>query len=188
MRGRDKFKKVKVFILIGVFICKLLPNFVKIFIWDFISKYSQLPFIGLRYVLLKTLCKKCGSNIRIGANVRMLNLKQLEIGDNVSIHDYCYIDASGGISIGDNVSIAHNCSILSTNHTWANLELPIKYNSVTKGKVYIEDDVWLGCGVRLLAGVNVKSRCIIAAGAVLNKNTVANHVYGGVPAKIIKEI
>jgi acetyltransferase-like isoleucine patch superfamily enzyme len=131
---------------------------------------------------------KCGDNVRIGCNVQILGWDKLKIGSNVSIHDLSYIDASGGVEIGDNVSIAHNCSIISSNHQWTDLNKPIKYNSLIYQKVLIEQDVWLGCGCRVLSGVCIKSRSIIAAGSIVNKNNECNTIYGGVPAKLIKRI
>lgn len=186
--GRNLFKKAKP--LIGLFglLFYLLPRFFVVFLWDATSKYSQLPFIALRYLMLERMSEECGDNVRIGANVRILNWHNLKIGNNVSIHDYCYLDASGGISIGDNVSIAHATSILSFEHTWDDQALPIKYNPTKPSSVVIKDDVWIGCGVRILSDVEIKQRSIVAAGAVLTKSFESNVILAGVPAKVVKNI
>ena len=84
--------------------------------------------------------------------------------------------------------LAHNSTIMTTNHTWNDIEIPIKYNKTTKGPVNIDNDVWIGCGCRILSGVNIKTRSIVAAGAVVNKDIEANSLFGGVPAKLIKKI
>lgn len=186
--GRDKFSKAKKVILISVKIISIFPRFFRVFLWDWTSRYSQVLFIGIRYILLKSLLKECGDNVRIGSNVTIVNWNQLSIGSNVSIHSNCYIDAAGGIEIGNDVSIAHNTSILSTNHQWEDVSIPIKYNSVVFGPVKIKDDVWIGCGCRVLANVEISSRSIIAAGAVVNKNIESNIIVGGIPAKKIKDI
>src|SRR5690554_7497118 len=77
--GRNLFKKAKP--LIGLFglLFYLLPRFFVVFLWDATSKYSQLPFIALRYLMLKRMCEGCGDNVRIGANVRILNWHNLKI-------------------------------------------------------------------------------------------------------------
>lgn len=108
------------------------------------------------------------------------------MGNNVSVHPFCYIDGEGGIDIGNNVSIAHNVSILSFNHTWQNQSAPIKYNPKIYKPVQISDDVWIGCGVRIMAGVKISKRCVIAAGSVVTKDCSENGLYGGIPAKLIK--
>lgn len=186
--GRDIFNRNKNIINLGVSALRIIPKSLRVFFWDCSSRYSQLPFVGLRYMILKSLSKSCGDNVRIGKNVSVIAWNNLSIGSNVSIHDNCYIDANGVIEINDNVSIAHNTSILSTNHSWVNPNIPIKYNPTISGKVVIDSDVWIGCGCRILAGVIINSRSVVAAGAVVNKSIPINSVCGGVPAKLIKEI
>jgi acetyltransferase-like isoleucine patch superfamily enzyme len=186
--GREKFKKNKKIIETLVKLFKLLPKTVLLFMWNCIANHSQIIFVGLRYIILKALVKSCGDNVKIGTNVQILCWEKLSIGTNVSIHSNCYIDAYGEIEIKDNVSIAHNSTILSTNHDWSDISLPIKYNPMVPGKVIVCDDVWIGCGCRVLAGVKIESRSVIAAGAVVNKDVKSKTIVGGVPAKIIKEI
>lgn len=186
--GREKFSRFKKLLNISAILFSVFPKFIRIFFWDISSRYSQTLFIAFRYILLKTFVKECGDNIRIGKNVNLLNTQGLVLGSNISIHDNCYIDAAGGIEIGDNVSIAHNSSLISSNHSWEDKSIPIKYNPLIPNKIIICEDVWIGCGCRILAGVTISSRSIIAAGAVVNKNMESNCIYGGVPAKLIKKI
>ncbi|WP_346986128.1 acyltransferase [Chryseobacterium sp. POE27] len=186
--GRDKFKKNSKVINLFVKIFSALPKTVLIFIWDCISNKSQVLFIGIRYIILKSLIKECGENVKIGTNVQILGWQKLSIRDNVSIHANCYIDANGGITIDKNVSIAHNSTILSSNHSWYDESLPIKYNPIVFDEVIISEDVWIGCGCRILAGARVGKRSIIAAGAVVNRNVETKSIVGGVPAKLIKKI
>lgn len=186
--GRAIFRRYVIFLGPIYVFFRIFPKFILVFLWDFFSRFSQLPFIAIRYVLLKCLCKSVGDNVRIGTNVRIVNWHNLEIGNNVSIHDNCYFDAYGGLIIGNDVSVAHNSSILTFDHTWEELGVPIKYNVVKSAPVTIFDDVWVGCGVRILSGVTVKSRSVIAAGAVVAGDFDSNVVVGGVPAKVLKRI
>lgn len=186
--GRKKFEKNKWVINALLKLFGIFPKGLLIYIWNCTTNQSQLIFVGIRYIILRCLTSLCGDNVKVGTNVQILGWEKLSIGKNVSIHSNCYIDANGEIEIGDNVSIAHNSTILSTNHDWKDISLPIKYNPVTYGKVTVFDDVWIGCGCRILAGVSIGSRSIIAAGAVVNKHVKSNTIVGGVPAKIIKEI
>jgi acetyltransferase-like isoleucine patch superfamily enzyme len=118
----------------------------------------------------------------------MFNIFLISIGNNVSIHPMCYIDGAGEIEIGNDVSIAYASSILTTNHTWNDSCIPIKYNKETFSKVKIDNDVWIGCGCRILAGVTLHRRSVIAAGAVVTVDVEPNSIYGGIPAKLIKKI
>ncbi|GAB2518759.1 hypothetical protein GCM10027267_14350 [Paramicrobacterium agarici] len=98
----------------------------------------------------------------------------------------CYLDASGGIEIGSDVSIAHSTTIMSTNHTWLDEKIPIRDQPVSLERTIIENDVWIGAGVRILAGVTIGSGAVVAAGAVVTANVPAHTIVGGVPAKVIK--
>ena len=53
-------------------------------------------------------------------------------------------------------------------------------------KVFAVLDVWIGIGSIVLSGVTIKTGSIIAAGSVVTKNTEAYSIYGGNPAKKIR--
>ena len=153
-----------------------------------------------RYSKVLNILSKIGEKIPYNMRIKMLHLfrntggktgiaiRYISFGDNVSVHPFCYLEGSGGIEIGNDVSLAHNTSILSVNHTWENYEMPIKYNPIDHTPVKICDDVWVGCGCRIMAGITINSRSIIAAGAVVTKDVESNSIVGGVPAKKIKKI
>ena len=50
----------------------------------------------------------------------------------------------------------------------------------------IGDDVWVGAGSIIMAGVTIGDGAIIAAGSVVTKDVEAYCIYGGTPAKKIK--
>ena len=53
--------------------------------------------------------------------------------------------------------------------------------------VIVEEDVWIGCNATILKGVHIQTGTIIAAGSVVTTSTDPYGIYGGVPAKKIKE-
>ena len=54
-------------------------------------------------------------------------------------------------------------------------------------KITINDHVWIGAGAIILQGVEIGEHSIIAAGAVVTKSVPAREIWGGVPAKKIKD-
>jgi len=155
-------------------------------IYSLIKNYESRFFCRLRYELVKKHFKRAGKRGYIGANVTLKNMSDFEVGDNFSIHCNGYIDAIGGIIIGDNVSIAHNSSLVSFEHTYDDFEVPIKYNRMELKRIVISNDVWIGCGVRVLAGSVIQSRSVIAANSVTKGNLIKSGIYAGLPAKLKK--
>lgn len=56
----------------------------------------------------------------------------------------------------------------------------------TKGKIEIEDDVWIGEKALIMSNVKIGQGAVVAAGAVVSKDVPPYAIVGGVPAKIIK--
>ena len=187
MSGREFFDKYSNIINAILKMLYLLPFSLRYFIFASFSGFPGKIGIGIRYILFKTLCKYCGDNVYIGRWCSFKNIKQLVIGNNVSIHDYCYLDAQGSINIGSEVSIAHNSTILSFEHTFLDPLIPIKYQPLEFNKVIIYDDVWIGCGCRILSGVTINSRSIIGANSVV-KNEIGPGIYVGSIAQKVRDL
>lgn len=188
MNGRLFFKRFFFIASALSKIFKILPSFLVWFLWDILSPFRGKTAVLSRYCIMAGRAKTFGVNIYMGRSVCLKNVEHLSIGDNVSIHDACYLDALGGLEIGNNVSIAHHTSILTFNHTWEDASLPIKYNPVQTAPVIINDDVWVGCGVRIMPGVTIGTRSVIAAGSVVTRDVPPGVIVAGVPAKVIKSI
>lgn len=186
MNGRELFDKYGKVISFAV---RMLGRFPKRFrIWLLNVNRNKSGNVGnfIRYVSVATLAKHVGSNVAILPGAYFEYIENLVLGDNVSIHQMCYIDAEGGIEIGDNVSIAHRSTILSSNHGYMDPLIPIKYQEMTLAKTIIRDNVWIGCGCTILAGVEIGSGSVIGANSTVNKSIPENSVAVGSPAKRIK--
>lgn len=188
VQGRKLFTIFKPLINIIYIISNVIPRFVFIALWPLLDNLPKYLGIGSRYVFAKRLAKKIGDNVFIGRSVEIKNWQRLEVGSNVSIHKDCYLDALGGLVIGNDVSIAHASSILTFDHTWEDSSLPIRSNSCVLKKVIISNDVWIGCGCRILSGVTIESRVVMAAGSVVSRDVSNGVLVAGVPAKVIKSI
>lgn len=109
------------------------------------------------------------------------------IGENCSINPNTIIYGHGNTIIGRNVLIAGGCMIIPSNHIFLDKKKTINSQGGDDKTIIIKDDVWIAHGCSILAGVTIEEGCVIAAGAVVNKNTDQYSVYGGVPIKKIKE-
>lgn len=183
--GRSAFNRFSLAITSFNYCVSLLPQFIRSLLWDMSRPFGGKFALLIRYAILKSRSIKVGQAVYIGRNVTLLNCQNLSLGDNVSIHENCYIDAIGQCLIGNNVSIAHGSSILTFDHGWSDPELPIKYNPIALAPVTLSNDVWIGCGVRILRGTHIGSRSVVAAGSVVRSDVPEFSIYGGIPAKKI---
>ena len=88
------------------------------------------------------------------------------------------------MTIGDGCQIGHNVVFATLNHR---LE-PEERKSTYPAPIVLGKNVWIGSNATVLQGVTIGDNAVIAAGAVVTKDVVANTVVGGVPARFIKLI
>lgn len=82
-----------------------------------------------------------------------------------------------------------NTTIVTQNHV-STVGIPIfmlgpSHINDKRADMIIEEDVWLGANVTLITGAKLGRGCIVAAGALVNKEIPPYAVVAGVPAKII---
>ncbi len=140
-----------------------------------------------RYILLKNIGLSTGISVTILENVYLKRPERLTVGSRVSIHPMTYIDATGNLSIGSDVSIAHGVTIMTTEHDYSRYDAPIREAPLLSAEVRIGNDVWIGAGVKVLAGVSIGNRVVIGAGAVVTKDIPSDSVAVGVPARVVKQ-
>ena len=186
-RGRDKFAKFKKPIGTISKFYSFLPDKMLEHIWNRAERRYGYYGNVKRYCILKAKSKNCGDAVMIGPYVEIRSKENLSLGNNVSINRNSYIDAYGEIEIGNDVAIAHQCSIISFNHSSERCVSRSNLESIGK-KITIGNNVWIGAGARILAGVTIGDDAIIAAGAVVTKDVAPETIVGGVPAKFIKNV
>lgn len=142
--------------------------------------------MGIRYVCIKSIAKKCGNNIKIRHDSFLTYFENCELGNNISINEFCSIGCKGSLKIGDNVSIAHRTTILTTTHDYSDKNIPIRDAPVLLRPTSIGNDVWIGAGVIIVGGVNIGDGAIIGAGSVVTKDVPSYAISAGSPAKVIK--
>ncbi|MDB5288275.1 MAG: hypothetical protein JWR05_3224 [Mucilaginibacter sp.] len=137
----------------------------------------------------------CDQRLRLDAIDNFLGNEytpEIIIGNDVLIQKDCHIGAINKILIGNNVLLASKVYISDHAHGEINSDAfkipPAKRKLFSKGPVIIEDNVWVGEGVVVLAGVTIGENSIIGANAVVTKSIPKNSVAVGNPAKVIREI
>ena len=110
--------------------------------------------------------------------------KNLKIGKNVFFNSGVKIQDQGGVTIEDGVLIGHNTVIATLDH---NLDPKLRGNLIP-APVHIGKNVWIVANATICKGVTIGDGAVIAAGAVVVTDVPENTIFGGVPAKLIKNI
>lgn len=91
------------------------------------------------------------------------------------------------ITIGDNCLIGPN--FFATDSDFHGISLVDRINGEYKCMpIVIENNVFIGEGVKILKGVNIGEGAVIGSGSVVTKNVEPFSVVAGIPAKKIKNI
>lgn len=142
--------------------------------------------VRLRVAVLKIRMKSCGRNVNIQPGVTIENLNNFSIGNNSGLGRNSYIRALAPVTFGNDVMVGPELHVYTTSH-YHKIGVPMNTQGGFMNPVIVKDDVWIGARVTLLQGVTVESGCVIAAGAVVNRSTKPNGIYGGVPARRLRD-
>lgn len=110
----------------------------------------------------------------------------VSIGDRVQFGQNCRIQCD--IHFGNSILMASNVAFVGKDDHITNKPGNTIWNSGRgdSHKTYIGDDVWIGHGAIIVAGVHIGNGAIIAAGSIVVKDVEPCTIVGGNPARIIK--
>lgn len=106
------------------------------------------------------------------------DLRQISFGNGIFINMGCRFEGTAPTVIGDHCQIGPFCCFENVNHTG---------DGDVALSVIIGNGVWIGARAVLTPGAEVGADSVIAAGAVVAKKVPANELWGGVPARKIRD-
>ncbi len=110
----------------------------------------------------------------------------ISIGDYTRLNRGVYLDCNNTISIGQWCNLAMGVMLVTSTHA-----VGPQWHRAGDGEsasVTIGDGVWLGARVLVLPGVTIGRGCIVAGGAVVTQDCLPDGLYGGVPARRIRDL
>lgn len=147
-----------------------------------------------------------GSKIRRRTRIDVLPFNNFSLGSYSTIEDFSTINNGvgeviigdrsrigmsnviiGPVYIGNDVILAQNIVMSGLNHGYEDVNVAPKYQKVTTSPIHIEDEVWIGANVSIVAGITIGKHSVIAAGSVVTKNIPAYSIAVGNPARVIKQ-
>lgn len=162
-----------------------MNEFIKGLVFYFINHIlNKIPSRKLRMFIYSILSNgNISRKASIGLNVKFLDIRNINIGENTNINFDSILDGRGDvIDIGANVDIAPQVNIWSLEHDPNNAD-----HGSRGGKVIIEDNCWIANRVTILPNTTIAKNCVIGAGSIVKGVYEENSVAMGIKAKAIKE-
>lgn len=124
--------------------------------------------------------------VRVLAHTRFAKRK-ITIGNRVQFGKYCSVATD--VIFKSNILMASRVSFVGRyDHT---IDVSGQYiwdgERGKDGITVVEDDVWIGFGATVIGGVTIGKGAVIAAGSLVNKSVPPCEIWGGVPAKKIRD-
>lgn len=151
-----------------------------------------------------------GNNVKVHRKASIYGIKNIVLGDNVRIDDFCVLVATGplhvgsfvhippfcflgskfGIFIGDYVSFAHGVKVYSSADDYSGEKLTgcmVDSTFINGGdKVEIGNHCIIGANSIILPGVVIEDGVAVGALSLVKSRLKEFGVYAGTPARFIK--
>jgi len=160
-------------------------NAIKRLCWYFTNAVwinSAFPINGIKLFLLRLYGAKIGNGVVIKPHVNIKYPWKLEVGNDVWIGEYVWIDNLGEVKMEDNVCVSQGALLLCGNHNYKK-----EIFDLIVGDITLEQGVWIGAKATVCPGVTCKSHSVLAVGSVATTDLDTYSIYQGNPAKKIRE-
>lgn len=169
---------------------RLLTKLFMFLFLDFVP-YMRLGRKKFHLILLKLYSKKIGVNLNFHYGVIFHGTSKTTFGNNIDIGNGSMLGMGGQeCIIGNNVMMGGDVKLITIEHGYKDKSIPMKLQKSIYSPIVIEDDVWLGDGVKVISGnksVKISKGIIVGAGSIVTKDlNIENGIYVGSPARFLK--
>ena len=128
--------------------------------------------------------------IQIGYDFKIYVEKNavLETGYMCTFANNVKVVCSNKISMGDHVKIGDESQLVDTNYHDL-YDLKMQRNIPQKGEIYLKSYIWTGSRVTIMKNTKIPDYSMIASNSLCNKDFLSfgeNNIFGGIPAKFVK--
>jgi acetyltransferase-like isoleucine patch superfamily enzyme len=156
------------------------PNWLTLILRYFVT--SKLLGADARVVALRALGATIGSEVYIGARVRVRGPSNLTIGDGSSLGGRLVIESWLPVVFGKDVLVNDDVLFLTGGHDVDSPTFASRGAGLTIG-----DHAWLSQRIIVLPGAHIGECAVVGAGSVVTKPVPAYTVVAGNPARKIGE-
>lgn len=131
--------------------------------------------------------KILNSNIGFGTHIKVDSGGTIKVLDSF-IGRNCVITAKSQITLEKGCLIAEMVVIRDQDHDTEFLSSSGNLQKFVFAPICIKENVWIASKATILKGVSIGRGSVVAASAVVTKNIEPGELWGGVPAKFIKNL
>lgn len=142
---------------------------------------NKIPSRHLRKYYYQFMGAKLGKSTFLYRRVEVLYPRGLRLSDRVVVGWFCELDARGGITIGHDTNISSYVKMITGSHDVNDSDFTADFQPI-----HIRHHCWIATGAILLQGVTIGDGAVVAAGSVVTQDIPPYEIWGGVPARYIR--
>lgn len=149
----------------------------------------EMAAYGFKTCLLRWCGVEVGYGVRVCSSVHISGGGRLVLGDHAWIGSLATLRASPNstLSIGHDVDIAPRVTLWTGTHNVQIGRSKAAGPGISKD-IVIGNGAWLAMGAMVLPGCQIGECCVVAAGAVVDKDVPRRTLVAGVPAEVKKTL
>jgi acetyltransferase-like isoleucine patch superfamily enzyme len=127
-----------------------------------------------------------GTGVRISPMASFANGQRIVIGDRTRIGDHVSLwggEREGRILVGKDCLFGPGAFLTASDYS-LDPGSPVKSQVTRERDIVIGDDVWIGAGAIITAGVQIGDGAVIGAGSVVRRPIQAGAIVAGNPARV----
>ena len=136
---------------------------------------------GVRAWTLRMFGARIGANVLLRPRLRVKFPWNLQVGDNCWLGEGVWIHNQGLVTIEDNAIVSQEAFITTGSHDiYSTMDLIVEPVAIRRG-------AWITTRCIVLQGVEVGENTVVTPGSVVQKSLPAEGIYGGNPAKFVRQ-
>lgn len=145
-------------------------------------RYTPNPFRRYRVLILKLMGGDISWKARVAASAEITMPWNLTMADYATLgpHSICY--STGRITIGEMATVSQYAYLCSASHDYEDRNF-----TLFSRPIVIEKAAWICARAMVGPGVTVREGAVLGANSMTSRDLEAWTVYGGTPAKKIKQ-
>lgn len=168
---------------------KSLVFYLKVAIWDAVANRvagsSFLPKWCRRKIYQLVGLKVC-SSANLSPSIYFQSPRAV-IGQHTFVNrGVKFFCGESTVAIGDGVQVAMGATFVTETHAIGPANR--RCGDAVSLPILVESGCWIGANAVVLGGVRIGIGCVVAAGAVVNRDCSPNGLYAGVPARRVRDL